>query len=516
MNEDNELFRGLFESAPDAIVVTNAAGRIKLVNRQTEKLFGYRRDELIGKTVEVLVPSAARRRHVQQREEYENAGPRPMRGHRELTAVNSKGEEIPVEIWLNPLGEGDTRLVVSSIHDVSEKRKLQAQLLQSQKMDLIGQLVGGVAHDFNNLLTVILSFSQFVDEAVRDSGDEQVLQDIGEVMRATDRARSLVAQLLSFSRHQPIESRVVELNEVVDSATRMLRRVLRADIDLVALIPDDPLLCEIDPAKLDQIVMNLTLNARDAMPNGGRLTLELSSVHLDGARVEHTGLASGEFVVLSVSDTGSGMVPAVRDQIFEPFFTTKERGRGTGLGLSVCLAMVQQLGGHILVQTEPDLGTTFKLYFPRVQEPMTVRTVPPVTLPVQGDETILLVEEEPALRASAERSLRKCGFNVLATGHAAEAQSRLKNHEGPIDLLLTEVIMLGMNGNELAKSATALRPGLKVVYMSGYTDETIWDRGSVEDGAQFLQKPFPPAALLRMVRRTLDASTVGAHVLPGV
>lgn len=505
MNEDEELFRELFEAAPDAIVVTNAAGRITLVNRQTEALFGYRREELIGKTVEVLVPAAARRRHVQQRADYENAGPRSMRGHRELIAVNSKGEEMPVEVWLNPLGEGDARMIVSSIHDVSEKRKLQAQLLQSQKMDLIGQLVGGVAHDFNNLLTVILSFSQFVDDAVRESGDSQALQDIGEVMRATDRARSLVAQLLSFSRHPVIESRVVELNEVVDSASRMLRRVLRADIDLVALIPAEPLLCEIDPAKFDQILMNLTLNARDAMPNGGRLTLELASVSLDDVPVEHTGLASGEFVALTVSDTGSGMLPEVRDQVFQPFFTTKERGQGTGLGLSVCLALVEQFGGHISVHSEPGCGTTFKLYFPRVHGATTVQAAEAAATVIEGNETILLVEDEPALRASAERSLRKCGFTVLATAHAVEAQTRLTNHAGPIDLLLTDVIMPGMNGDELAQRAIALRPGLKVVYMSGYTDETIVDRGMLRDGVHFLQKPFPPAALVRMVRRALDA-----------
>ena len=383
----------------------------------------------------------------------------------------------------------------------SELRRSEEQLRQAQKLEAVGRLAAGIAHDFNNLLSVVLSYAEeLLIDLPHDSAGHQ---DALEIQRAGERAAELTRQLLVFSRQQVLSPKILDLNDVLSGLHRMLGRVLGEDIDLTLLAA--PLLGQVnaDPGQLEQVVMNLVVNARDAMPDGGKLTIATTNVDLDDdyAR-EHLGVEPGRYVMLSVSDTGIGMDKATQARLFEPFFTTKGPGRGTGLGLSTVFGIIKQSRGSIWVYSEPGQGSTFKIYLPRVDAAAERPLV--AALSTGGHETILLVEDEPQVRAVVQRALERGGYGVLVAQDANDAL-RLSAAVASIDLLLTDVVMPQMNGRELAERVRAVRPGIRVLFTSGYTDDAILRHGVLDQGVPFLQKPITPAALMRSVRETLDA-----------
>jgi len=385
-------------------------------------------------------------------------------------------------------------------------RRTEEQFRQSQKLEAIGRLAGGVAHDFNNLLSVILVYCEIVLDEIETTHPSH--SAVTEIRRAGERAADLTRQLLAFSRQQVLETRVLELDSVVSGVEAMLRRLLGEDIEM--RIVRGPGLGQVraDPGQIEQVLMNLVVNARDAMPNGGTLTIETKNVHLDAEHAEQLGAQPGPHVVLVVSDTGIGMDAATRSRIFEPFFTTKERGKGTGLGLSTAFGIVKQSGGSIWAYSEPGKGATFRVYLPRVDEvPTSVDAAAATSRASAPTETILLVEDEHQLRALAARILERAGYRVLTAGAGEEALEVCTGHSGRIHLLLTDLVMPGMNGRQLAERAATLRPDMRVLYMSGYTDDVIVRHGVVGQSAAFLQKPITTTALNEKVREVLDAAT---------
>jgi PAS domain S-box-containing protein len=386
-------------------------------------------------------------------------------------------------------------------------RRSEEELRQSQKMEAIGRLAGGIAHDFNNLLSIILSYSAMMMEAL--SLDDPLRADAEQIAIAGQRARDLTRQLLAFSRRQMLRPEVLDLAEVVRGVEPMLRRVLGEDIELTISLAQPSSLVKADPGQIQQILMNLVVNARDAMPEGGQLWIETADVVLDEAHVRgHVGARPGAHVCLTVSDTGVGLDEETRTRIFEPFFTTKPRGKGTGLGLSTVLGIVQQSGGHVTVESTPDEGASFRVFLPRTTEART--PPPPVRAPRQpvarrGSETVLLVEDEGQLRVLARDILRGAGYTVFEAPNAAEAIKVSQRHAGPIHLLVTDVVMPHIGGQELARRLGVERPRMRVLYMSGYTDDGIVQGGTVDPNIAFLPKPITPDTLLGKVRETLDA-----------
>jgi signal transduction histidine kinase/ActR/RegA family two-component response regulator len=396
-------------------------------------------------------------------------------------------------------------------------RVSEEQLRQSQKMEAVGQLAGGIAHDFNNLLTIILGYTDMI-LAGSDSQGLPVLDDLREIKRAAERAASLTRQILAFSRRQALEPEVVSLNAVLAGMEPLLRRTLGEDINLVTVLSPDPCLTEVDPHQFEQVLVNMALNARDAMPAGGNLTLEIDNVELgkDCAQ-KHPEITPGSYVMLAVSDTGVGMDESTREHIFEPFFTTKAPGAGTGLGLATVYGVVRQSGGSITVHSEPSQGTSFKIYLPRAtapapaQSPSTARA----TLAL-GQETILVVEDEESLRSLAVRTLKELGYTVLEAATASEALELLATTSAPVDLLLTDVVLRGgMQGNDLAMSLKTSRPQLPVLYMSGYARYVVAHAGRLEEGISLLEKPFTPDTLARKVREVLDSAGASARGTDG-
>jgi signal transduction histidine kinase/ActR/RegA family two-component response regulator len=383
-------------------------------------------------------------------------------------------------------------------------RKTEEQLRQAQKMEAIGRLAGSVAHDFNNLLSVILSYSALLLKDLKPV--DPIRTDIESIKKAGERAAELTRQLLAFSRQQVLAPRLVALNDVVRETEKMLARLLGEDIELVTHYAHGLPYVRVDPGQVDQVVLNLAVNARDAMPDGGKLSIETKEVVLDASyTTEHFGVVPGPHVMLAISDTGVGMDQATQARIFEPFFTTKELGKGTGLGLSTVFGIVKQSGGNIWVYSEPGGGTTFKIYFPVGEggEPEPVQVVEPVTL--DGTETVLLVEDQDEVRLVAQEILRRRGYHVILARNAGEALLTCERHPRTIHLLLTDVVMPQMSGRELAERLTAVRPDMKVLYMSGYTENAIVHHGILDSGISYLQKPLVPDALARRVREVLDS-----------
>jgi two-component system cell cycle sensor histidine kinase/response regulator CckA len=383
--------------------------------------------------------------------------------------------------------------------DVTERRQLESQLLQAQKMEAVGRLAGGVAHDFNNSLGVILGYTELL---MRQAGDAQ-RGKLEQILKATHRASGLTRQLLAFSRKQIVVPQVLDLNALLSDLQKMLGRLIGEDIDLAIVPAADLGQVKADPGQLEQVVMNLCVNARDAMPDGGTLRIETANAELHaGEASQQEPVASGRYVMLSVSDTGCGIEEELLSKIFEPFFTTKEPGKGTGLGLAMVYGIVKQAGGHVSAQSEPGRGTTFTIHLPRIDEPSAAE-VHEGPMPSKGSETILLVEDEAALRAIAREILEEHGYRVIEAGGANEAIEIVNRHPEPIHLLLTDVVMRGMNGRALAESLAAARPGLRVLYMSGYTDDVIAHSGVLEPGTLLITKPFTALALLGSVRQAL-------------
>jgi PAS domain S-box-containing protein len=395
-------------------------------------------------------------------------------------------------------------LVLLQTEDVTEQRQNEDQLRAAQRMDAIGRLAGGIAHDFNNLLTVVINHADFAMEEVGESAP--VRADLIEIRKAAGRAADLTRQLLAFGRKQVLRPQVLDLGKIVGGMEGMLRRLLREDIEISVVLAPGLAKVMADPGQLEQVVMNLAVNARDSMPKGGKLTIETVCVELDEAYAsQHADVKPGPYVMLSVTDTGCGMDESTRARIFEPFFTTKRTGKGTGLGLATVYGIVQQSGGSIWVDSEPDKGTTFEVYFPReLSANETAGRTAPLTARVAGSETILAVEDEEAVRNLARRILSDVGYTVLAAANGTEAMLLCERHPGAVHLMLTDMVMPQMNGKDLAERLVKLYPTLRVLFMSGYTDDAIGDHGVLDPGTHFIAKPFNAVDLTHVVREVLD------------
>jgi two-component system cell cycle sensor histidine kinase/response regulator CckA len=431
----------------------------------------------------------------------------------ELEIITSTGKRVWVRIYGEPIREasGAITRVQGAFQEITdrklaeqERQTLQNQLLVSQKFEAIGRLAGGVAHDFNNLLSAILSYASFAVDALRPG--DPLRADLEGIQQAGERAAALTRQLLAFSRQQRLEPEVLSLNAIVTGVESMLRRLLGETIEIGIRLDDDLGSVVADAGQLEQVIMNLAVNARDAMPRGGTLTIDTANVELDeGYASQHVTVEPGRFVMLAVTDSGAGMDAATQERIFEPFFTTKERGKGTGLGLATVYGIVKQSGGSIWVYSELGRGTTFKVYLPRVDAAVSEAKQRPVSVMAAGSETVLVVEDEDVVRIIVERILRNAGYRVLAAGNGDEALMLAEQHGGRIDLLLTDVMMPRMSGPQLAERIAARWTGLETLYMSGYADNAILQSGMLNPGMRFLDKPFSAAELTRKVREALDA-----------
>jgi two-component system, cell cycle sensor histidine kinase and response regulator CckA len=501
----------IVESSEDAIISTSKDGAVTSWNLGAEKLYQYSSDEMVGRPIFLLIPTAIV-------EEEQLILERAAQGKAvlpyETQCRRKDGTTVEVAVTVSPIRDaaGDVIGVSKVARDLTTRRQVEAtlrrteeQFRQAQKMEAVGRLAGGVAHDFNNLLSVILSYADLILQDLT-LGDP-MRADVEEVRAAGGRASELTKQLLAMSRQQVLQPRVLDINVVLVGMQRMLGRLLGEDVDLTVLPEHAIGRVLADPGQIEQVVMNLAVNARDAMKVGGKLTIETSNVEFDAAYVgAHFGVAAGHYVLLALSDTGSGMDAATQARIFEPFFTTKDVGKGTGLGLATVFGIVKQSGGQIGVYSELGRGTTFKIYLPRTDR-QDVAETPSISAgnTVRGWETILLVEDEEKVRHVACEILRRNGYQVLETSNAGEAFLVSKEFPAKIHLLLTDVVMPRMSGRRLAEELAPQRPGMKVLFASGYTDDTIIHHGVLDAGVAFLQKPFTPATLLRKVRAVLDA-----------
>jgi len=479
------------------------------VSPQVETMFGF-------STEEWLMDSRAWTQHVHPEdhkvvEAAEEASKRGERFQAEYRVVRKDGRVIWVSDTAVVVAGSDAHpLMEGIIVDITERKQLETQLQQSRRMEAIGRLAGGIAHDFNNLLTIIKGYTELALKRPRISPELQA--DVERIEDASERAGTLVRQLLAFSRRQVLQPKLVDLNSIVMGLDKLLRRLMDEDIQMTTIPGKDIGTIKADPAQMEQVIMNLVVNARDAMPKGGRLTVETANVDLDAAYAsDHATVKPGSYVMLAVSDTGTGMSPETVAHIFEPFYTTKESGRGTGLGLSTVYGIVKQSGGYIWVYSEPGRGSSFKVYLPRVEQaPEALPTVKVASGQEKGTETILLVEDQPQVRELARMALSEKGYTVLVTSSPEDAESACARHGAEIHLLLTDLIMPGITGRELAKRLTARHPEMRVLYMSGYTfgitTQTGMQSGLLEDGVAFLQKPFTPSALSEKVREVLDRS----------
>jgi len=557
----NDEFRALLEAAPDAMVIANEHGRIALVNAQTEELFGYNRGELLGQPVEMLIPDRYRGGHVHFRKDYTDAPRlRPMGAGRELFGLRKDGSEFPVEISLSPFRSEEGMVVFSAIRDITlqkkaqdelreakealetrvqertaelvqanealqaemvqrelamrqrdteqeRARRLEEQLLLSQKMEAIGRLAGGIAHDFNNLLGVILGNAEMMLKA-GPSGAPHTGR-VEQIKLAGEEAASVTRQLLAFARQQVSEPQLLDLNVVLTDLQPLLRRIVEENVRLEMVLSRDLGDIKNDRSQLSQVILNLVANARDAMRQGGRLIIETSNTYLGEAYArDHLDVVAGPYVQLSVTDSGQGMDKETVSRIFEPFFTTKEQGSGSGLGLATVYGIVRQNGGHIWVYSEPGRGTTFKIYLPRVAgalEEQDQRSQEQGA--TNGTETILLVEDAKLLARVTRDFLVSAGYRVLVAAEAAEALHIAAEFPGKIHILLTDVVMPHMNGRELSEELLKKRPDIKVLYMSGHTAGVISQTALLDEDVAFIEKPFTHDGLARKIRQLLETTT---------
>ena len=510
LKHSEERFRGLVEYSADAVLMIGEDNHILYGSPAATRTIGYGPEDWLTLDFAGLVhpdDAVAFRKDVA----CQRANPGvPTTGTLRIRHKAGTWRQLNVTS-VNRTENPSFRATVLNLHDVTETalvRKALAlseeQLRQAQKMEAIGQLAGGVAHDFNNLLSVIISFATLGLESLH-VGDP-LIDDLTQIRIAGERAADLTRQLLAFSRQQVLAPVVLDLNTVVSGIDRMLRRLIGEDVELRSSLGADLARVKVDPGQIEQVIVNLAVNARDAMPQGGVLIIETANAVLDGDyAASHVGVNAGPHVMLAVSDTGIGMDHDTQERIFEPFFTTKPVGKGTGLGLSTVIGIVQQSGGNIWVYSELGKGTTFKVYFPRSDESASRGEAPPSDIAsLRGSETILFVEDNPQLRSLGRVILQKNGYQVIEAQGGEEALLFCERFSGAIDLLVTDVVMPKMNGRQLAERLSALRPGLLVLYMSGYTDNTIVHHGVLDEGINFLQKPLTPESLLRKIRSVLE------------
>jgi len=512
--ESERRFRTVLEASPNPIVGVDEAGTITYVNPKVADAFGYPAEELIGEPIETLLSEGIREAHLAHRDRF-NRSPlaRPMGSGVDLAGRRKDGSEFPVEISLSPIPTPDGLMVFATIVDIAARKTAEGKLLQSQKLESIGRLAGGVAHDFNNILFAINGYTELLmeDLAGEPPADlTEVRQSLVVIQQAADRGAILTMQLLAFSRQQVVVPKIVEPVDDIRALEPMLRRLIGEHIQL-KVIPHPPISrLRIDPGQLDQIVMNLVVNSRDAMPEGGTITIEIGTTDFGEAyAMEHFEVAPGSYVMVAVSDNGQGMDRETREHIFEPFFTTKERGHGTGLGLATIYGFVRQAGGHIWVYSEPGRGTTFKLYFPVVEEVPAAHIAAPARVQSRRMGSLLLVEDEAAVREMTRRILERAGYTVVARQDGPSAIEEIGTRKEPFDVLLTDVVMPKMSGLVLAGWMLERHPETAVVLLSGYTADSLDLERLLALGARFVTKPVSSGELLQAIDEARVAAGAG-------
>ena len=500
--------QAVVEAEVDAIAIADGDGTIEFVNPALEQIFGYRRDELLGQHLKLLMPEPYRSEADDYLEAYRATRQRRMIGvGREVEGRRKEGATFPVHLSVSEVEVAGRRLFAGSMRDLSASKALEAQLLQAQKMEAVGTLAGGVAHDFNNLLTSILGS---VELALAHPESRSLLtRSLERIKLAGNRGEALTKQLLAFSRKQVTRPELIDLNAALRQVRELFERMLGEDVDVKLDLHEGAGTVRIDPAQLDQVVINLVVNARDAMPAGGVLRLSTGRATLDAARATRLGLAVGEYATLSIQDEGEGISADVRARIFEPFFTTKEPGRGTGLGLSTVLGIVQRHGGAIDVRSEPGRGTTFEIFLPLVAEPAPHAGRPETRIEAPSCESgsILVVEDDPMMCDLLREVLERAGHRVLVAESPAAALELASSQS--VDLLISDVIMPGMTGFDLAAKLRASGGRPRVIFMSGYTDQILADRGELGPDDAFMRKPFRMDELVSKVRAVLSRSEPG-------
>ncbi len=503
LQENEKRMRQLFDEAPVGYHELDTEGSITRINRTGLEMLGYSAEEMLGRHPwDFMVEKDQARSAFHAK----ISGAIPAGQGFEQTYLKKDGSKLPVLIRDRLLTDGDGKIVGmrSVMQDITRRKQLEEQLRQSQKMEAIGQLAGGVAHDFNNILTGISGYvSLLLDEFEPGS---HVHEDLSKIGKLADRAAVLTQQLLAFSRRQALQPIVLDMNELIEEVTQMLTSVMGEDVEVQTRFAPDLGNVHADPAQITQVLMNLALNARDAMPEGGVLTIETDNVVLDDEYASaHTGVTPGPYVMTAITDTGCGMDPQTQERIFDPFFTTKPTGRGSGLGLPTAYGIVKQHGGNIWVYSEPGEGTTFKFYLPRTEgKARPFKTEDRAEGAAGGEESVLVVEDEQSVRELATRVLREKGYAVVAAATPKEAENLFHQHGGEFALLLTDVILPGRSGAELYDRLRSSSPVLKVLYMSSYTDSVIVQRGKIAEGTPFMRKPFSAEELAQKVRDLLD------------
>jgi hypothetical protein len=493
----------IVESSQDAIIGEGLDGYIQSWNPGAGQMYGYTADEVLGKPAKILLPHGAE-------DEVAANLQRARQGistNCDTVRMRKDGTQIKVAVTVSPIRDNHGVVIgASSIsRDNTERLRLEMLLHQSQKMEAIGRLAGGVAHDFNNLLGVIIGYAYLIRNG--SPSDERIRGASEQIITAAEKGSGLTHQLLAFGRRQVMNPRVIDLREVNAGLENIIPRLLGEDVDVRVIYGEGLKHVLADPSQIEQIIMNLVVNARDAMPDGGKLIIETSNVFFDTAQAGHHGVAPGDYVRLSVTDTGHGMTDEIRAHIFEPFFTTKEVGKGTGLGLATVHGIISQCHGVITVYSEPGHGTSFKIYLPATSSPVAATPLLPFESQERADsgsETLLLVEDQAPLRELLTQILRSKGYAVLSAKDGHDALKQAELHPGNVHLLLTDFIMPEMRGNDLAKMLVAKTPDLPVIFMSGYTDNALFENGTIPPDMVFLQKPFPPETMLHLVRHVLD------------
>ena len=510
LRETEQKFQRVYDEAPFGCHELNTEGRITRVNRKELTMLGYTAREMLGRPVWRFVLEEEMTRRVILAK---LSGDVSFHETFERTYRRKDGTTLPVIAQDRIVWEKGRKItgIRSTLEDITERRraeevlrKSEEQLRQWQKVEAIGRLAGGVAHDFNNLLMTIKGCSELLLGEIDERDPRR--EEVEEIRKAAERATSLTRQLLAFGRRQVLQPQVLNLNDIVENMNKMLCRLIGEDIQLLTILGPDLWPVKVDPGQIEQVLMNLAVNGRDAMPRGGKLTIETANKELDEDYARrHVAVKPGPYVLLAVSDNGCGMDKETQSHLFEPFFTTKEQGKGTGLGLSTVYGIIKQSGGNIWAYSEPGQGTSFKIYLPTVEEEVetytTAALLPP---PPGGTETILLVEDEEAVRTMISKVLQSGGYTVLEAQHGVQALRVCKKHKGPIHLMVSDVVMPQMSGRELAGRLALRRPEMRVLYISGYPDNAIVHHGVLETGTAFLQKPFTLNALEYKVREVLD------------
>ena len=505
LRESAAQLRAVVDTAVDGVIMIDANGRILKFNPACEKLFRYQADEVIGANVKMLMPEPYRSGHDGYIRNFVTTGEKKIIGiGREVIGRRKDGSTFPMDLSVGEAKQDGSSIFVGVIHDLTDRKRTEAQLIQAQKMEAVGQLSGGIAHDFNNLLTVIVGNAEHLSEQLSARQDLKRLAE--DICNAGERGAELTQRLLAFGRKQLLRPVETECNKLLDSIHKLLRRTLREDVEVTTQLDPELRVAFADPSQLESAILNLALNAQDAMSSGGRMIISTANASLDNREHNiHPDVRDGAYVVIAVTDNGEGMPKAVLDRAFEPFFTTKEVGKGSGLGLSMVYGFAKQSNGHVSIYSEPGLGTTVRIYLPALTAKAKDAAVPvPWEVVPSGAETVLIVEDDPFVRSYAVMSLQTLGYHVIAAVDGREAMQQLQTG-AHIDLLFTDIVMPGgVNGWELAGLARKTRPDLRVLLTSGYALETLAANGHLQEGSAILSKPYRKAELARRLREALS------------